>query len=62
MKRRRRGRRRRRRRRRKNLQSIFKYWSVNLILICTRTWLILVLCSGLGDIPGCEEVVRGEID
>jgi len=47
---------------RKYLQRIFKFWSVKLVLISTRTWLILVLCPGLGDILGWEEIVRGETD
>ena len=47
---------------RKNLQRILKFCSVNLILISTRTWLIFVLCPGLVDILGCEEIVRSRTD
>jgi hypothetical protein len=55
-------RRRRRRKEGKNLQKIFEFWSVKLVLISTRMWLILVLCPRVGDVLGCEEVVRGETD
>jgi len=57
-----RRRRRRRRKEGKNLQKIFEFWSVKLVLISTRMWLILVLCPRVGDVLGCEEVVRGETD